>query len=84
MDILRLLFSQVSGKLFLIISLVGGGIAAFWKGYSEGVEREQAKQKEREYESLKRESEINEDLAYMSDDAVDSELRKYIKERDKS
>lgn len=83
MKLLRLLFSAVPGVVWVAVGAVAGAFTAFFRGYSEGIEREQGKQKARELERLKRQNEIDQDLAYLGDDAVDDELRKYIKKRDK-
>ena len=66
----------------MVLGVIAGGFAAFFKGYTRGLEEERQKQLEKEHDQLQKRLEISEDINAMSDGDVDSQLREYIKNRD--
>ena len=82
MTLINLIFSKISGTVWLVFGAIAAVFAAFYKVYQSGLEKQQQKQIEHEHEQLQKRLEISEDINAMSDGDVDSQLREYLKKRD--
>ena len=81
MNLISLIFSKISGTTWMVLGVIAGGFAAFFRGYTRGLEEERQKQLEKEHDQLQKRLEIAEDVNALSDGDVDSQLREYIKKR---